>query len=193
MHLIGFIRRIYHDARPHERQFIITMRGHLNVNLSRCAVTWTSIYHDAWPPERQFIMMHGHLNVNLSRCTITWTSIYHDARSPERQFITMHGHLNVNFSRCTVTWTSKTLRVLNLWHISPDTSIQQIYRANLTVPVRPPAPLQRGCCVRTVTDSHALHNREIGPTLVLFHSEGWFHITGCVNSRVAGADLQKFP
>ena len=71
------------------------MHGHLNVNLSRCTVTWTSIYHDARSPERQFITMHGHLNVHLSRCTVTWTSIYHDARSPERQFITMHGHLNV--------------------------------------------------------------------------------------------------
>jgi len=29
------------------------MHGHLNVNLSRCTVTWTSIYHDAWSPERQ--------------------------------------------------------------------------------------------------------------------------------------------
>ena len=78
------------------------MHGQLNVNLSRCTVTWTSIYHDARSPERQFITMHGHLNVNLSRCTVTWTSIYHDARSPERQFITMHGHLKVNLSRCTV-------------------------------------------------------------------------------------------
>ena len=83
------------------------MHGHLNVNLSRCTVTWTSIYHDARSPERQFITMHGHLNVNLSRCTVTWTSIYHDAQSPERQFITMHGHLNVNLSRCTVTRTSR--------------------------------------------------------------------------------------
>jgi len=103
------------------------MHGHMNVNLSRCTVTWTSIYHDARSPERQFITMHGHLNVKLSRCTVTWTSIYYDARSPERQIITMHGHLNVKlsrcrsperqiitmhghlnvkFSRCTVTWTS---------------------------------------------------------------------------------------
>ena len=107
MHLVGFIIRIYHDARTPERQFI-TMHGHLNVNLSRrtvtwtsnlsrctvtwtsnlwrCTVTWTSIYHDARSPERQFMAMHGHLNVTLSRCTVTWTSIYHDARSSERQF-----------------------------------------------------------------------------------------------------------
>ena len=82
------------------------MHGHLNVNLSRCKVTWKSIYHDARSPEHQFITMQGHLKVNLSRCTVTWTSIYHDARSPERQFITMHGHVNVNLSRFTVTWTS---------------------------------------------------------------------------------------
>jgi len=50
------------------------MHSHLNVNLSRCTVTWTLIYHDAQSPERQFITMHGHLNVNLSRCTVTWTS-----------------------------------------------------------------------------------------------------------------------
>ena len=50
------------------------MHGHLNVNLSQCTVTWTSIYHNAWSPERQFITMHGHLNVNLSQCTVTWTS-----------------------------------------------------------------------------------------------------------------------
>ena len=61
------------------------MHGHLNVNLSRCTVTWTSIYHDARSPERQSVTMHGHMNVNLSRCTVTLTSIYHDARSPERQ------------------------------------------------------------------------------------------------------------
>ena len=29
------------------------MHGHLNVNLSRCTVTWTSNYHDARSPERQ--------------------------------------------------------------------------------------------------------------------------------------------
>jgi len=41
------------------------MHGHLNVNLSRCTVSWTSIYHDARSPERQFITMHGQLNVKL--------------------------------------------------------------------------------------------------------------------------------
>jgi len=41
VHLIGFITRIYHDAPSPERQFI-TMHRHLNVNLSRCTVTWTS-------------------------------------------------------------------------------------------------------------------------------------------------------
>ena len=82
------------------------MHGHLNVNLSRCTVTWRSIYHDARSPEGQFITMHGQLKVNLSRCTVTWRSIYHDARSPEGQFITMQGHLNANLSRCTVTWRS---------------------------------------------------------------------------------------
>ena len=104
-HLVGFIKRIYHDARSPECQ-IITMHGHLNVKLSRCTVTWKSIYHDARSLERQIITLHGHLNVNLSRYTVTWTSNYHDARSPECQFITMHGHLNVKLSRCTVTWTS---------------------------------------------------------------------------------------
>jgi hypothetical protein len=94
VHLVGFIIRIYHDAQSPERQFI-TMHGHLNVNLSPCTFTWTSIYHYARSPERQFITMHGHLNVNLSWCAVTWMSIYHDARSPECQFITMHDHLNV--------------------------------------------------------------------------------------------------
>ena len=86
------------------------MHGHMNVNLSRCTVAWTSIYHDARSPERQFITMYGHMNVHLSRCTVTWTSIYHDARSHERQFITMHGHMNVNLSRCTVNWTSNSIK-----------------------------------------------------------------------------------
>ena len=49
--LVSFIIRIYHDARSLERQFI-TMHGHMNVNLSWCTVTWTSIYHDARSPER---------------------------------------------------------------------------------------------------------------------------------------------
>ena len=57
VHLIGFTIRIYHDARSSERQFI-TMHGHLNVNLSRCTVTWTSIYHDARSPERQIRLEH---------------------------------------------------------------------------------------------------------------------------------------
>ena len=99
VYLVGYIIRIYHDARSPERQFI-TMHGHVNVNLSRCTVTWMSVYHDARSRERQFITMHGHLNVNLSRCTVTWTSIYHDARSRERQFITMHGHVNDTFANC---------------------------------------------------------------------------------------------
>ena len=109
MHVVGFIIRIYHDARSPELQFI-TMQGHLNVNLSRCTVTWTSVYHDARSPERQFITMHGHLNVNLSRCTVTWTSIYHDARSLERQFITMHGQLNVKQTR--YFFTPESLRLM---------------------------------------------------------------------------------
>jgi len=80
----------------------------LNVTISRCTVTWTSLYHDL-----------GH-----------WTSLYHDVRSPERHYITMqvterhyitmqatelhyitmqvterhyitmHVHLNVTISRC---------------------------------------------------------------------------------------------
>ena len=58
MHLVGFIIRIYHDSRSPERQFI-TMHGHLNVKISRCTVTWTSIYHDALSPEHQIITMHG--------------------------------------------------------------------------------------------------------------------------------------
>ena len=95
------------------------MHGHLNVNLSRCTVTWTSIYHDAPSPERQFITMRRHMNVNLSRCTVTWTSIYHDAPSSERQFITMHRHLNVNISRCTVTWTP-------VYHDAPSPERQYI-------------------------------------------------------------------
>jgi len=41
------------------------MHGHMNVNLSRCTVTWTSIYHDARSHERQFMTMHGHMNVKF--------------------------------------------------------------------------------------------------------------------------------
>ena len=83
VHLVGFIIRIYHDARSPERHYI-TMHGHLNVTISRYTVTWTSLYYDARSPERHYITMHGHLNVTISRCTVTWTSLYHDARSPER-------------------------------------------------------------------------------------------------------------
>jgi hypothetical protein len=61
------------------------MHGHLNVTISRCTVTWTSLYHDTRSLECHYITMHGHLNVTISRCTVTWTSLYHDARSPERQ------------------------------------------------------------------------------------------------------------
>jgi hypothetical protein len=74
VHLVGFIIRIYHDARSPEHQFI-TMHGPLNINLSRCTVTWTPIYHDVRSPEHQFIKMQGHMNINLSRCAVTWTSI----------------------------------------------------------------------------------------------------------------------
>jgi len=56
VHLVGFIIRIYHDARSPERQFI-TMHGHVNVKLSRYTVTWTSIYHDVWSPERQIFLL----------------------------------------------------------------------------------------------------------------------------------------
>ena len=74
------------------------MHGHLNVTISRCTVSWTSLYHDARSAERHYITMHGQLNVTISRCTVTWTSLYHDARSAERHYITMHGHLNVTLS-----------------------------------------------------------------------------------------------
>jgi len=96
--LVGFIIRIYHDARSPERQFI-TMHGHRNVNLSRCTVNGTSIYHDARSPARQFITMHGQRNVNLSRCTVNGTSIYHDARSLERQIVYL-----VCMFFCPSTW-----------------------------------------------------------------------------------------
>jgi len=52
MRVVSFIIRVYHVAWSRERQFIM-MHGHLNVSLSRCMVTWTSIYHDARSPERQ--------------------------------------------------------------------------------------------------------------------------------------------
>ena len=54
MQLVGFIIRIYRDTRSPERQFI-AIHGHLNVNLSRYTVTWTSIYRDTRSPERQTI------------------------------------------------------------------------------------------------------------------------------------------
>ena len=73
VHLVGFSIRIYHDSRSPERHYI-TMYGHLNVTISRCTVTWTSLYHDARSPERHYITMHGHLNVTLSRCPVTWPS-----------------------------------------------------------------------------------------------------------------------
>jgi len=94
VYLVGFIIRIYHDSRWPERHYI-TMNGHMNVTISRCTVTWTSIYHDARWPERQYITMHGDLNVTISRCTVTWTSLYHDSRWPQRHYITMNGHMNV--------------------------------------------------------------------------------------------------
>jgi hypothetical protein len=116
VHLVEFIIRIYHDARSPERHYhdarppechYVTMHGHLNVTISRCTATWTSLYHDSRPPERHYITIRGHLNATISRCTTTWTSLYHDARPPERHYITMHGHLSVTLSRCTVTWTWK--------------------------------------------------------------------------------------
>ena len=61
--LVGFIIRIYHDARSPESQYI-TLHGHLKVNMSRCTVTWKSICHDARSPESQYITMHGHRNGN---------------------------------------------------------------------------------------------------------------------------------
>ena len=38
VYLVGFITRIYHDARSPERHYV-TMHGHLNVTMSRCMVT----------------------------------------------------------------------------------------------------------------------------------------------------------
>ena len=61
MHLVGFIIRIYHDARSPERQII-----YHDIRSPERQI----IYHDARSPERQII--------------------YHDARSPERQ-ITYEG------------------------------------------------------------------------------------------------------
>ena len=118
VHLVGFIIRIYHDARSPE-------------HLSRCTVTWT------------FITMQGHLNIyhdarspeHLSRCTVTWTfitmqghlNIYHDTRSPEHlsrckvtwTFITMQGHLNVKFktesSFCYLDYKRQETAVWEVW------------------------------------------------------------------------------
>ena len=80
LHLVGFIIRIYHDSRSPERQFI-TIHGHMNVNLSRCTVTWTSIYHDTRLHERQFITMHVHLNVKVDTYVLdkyfrVWWSVW---------------------------------------------------------------------------------------------------------------------
>jgi len=55
VHIVGFIIKIYHDARSPERQ-ILTMHGHLNFNLSRCTVTWVSIYLDSRSPEHQITL-----------------------------------------------------------------------------------------------------------------------------------------
>ena len=108
------------------------MHGHLNVNFSRCTVTWMPIYHDARSPERQIITKHGHLNVNLSRYTVTWTSIYHDARSPERQFITMHSHLNVKFRlkfMYASIWESRNIHIKVFSFCSDNCTLQFIITA----------------------------------------------------------------
>ena len=69
------------------------MHGHLNVGLSQCTVTWTSVYRDARSPKRQFITMHGHLNVknflrNLIRKTVRvttwWTYEFFSQLNPWR-------------------------------------------------------------------------------------------------------------
>ena len=57
VHLVGFIIRIYHDARSPVHQYI-TMHGHLYINISRCTVTCTSIYHDARSSECQTFLRY---------------------------------------------------------------------------------------------------------------------------------------
>ena len=68
VHLVGFIIRIYHDARSPERNTIYhnarSPERHTIYHDARSPERHT-IYHDARPPERH--------------------TIYHDARSPERQ------------------------------------------------------------------------------------------------------------
>ena len=124
------------------------MHGHLNVSLSRCTVTWTSVYHDARSPESQFITMQGHLNVSLSRCTVTWTSVYHDARSPERQtkvdneVIMLVEHNSAYGSSCSTLLLSvvANLKEAALAPRAPDCRLCQISGAPtpLLSPFQPP-------------------------------------------------------
>ena len=77
------------------------MHGHLNVTISGCTVTWTSIYPRCTVT---WTSIYPRCTVTWTsiypRCTVTWTSINQDARSPERHYI------HDARSRSMVTWTS---------------------------------------------------------------------------------------
>ena len=67
VHLVGFIIRIYHDARSPKRLVGFIIRIYHDARSPERLVGFNiRIYHDARSPERQFITMHGHLNVKLN-------------------------------------------------------------------------------------------------------------------------------
>ena len=89
--LFGFIVRIHHDARSPGRQFI-TMHGHLNINLSRCTVTWTSIYHDARSPERQ-------KTPQLPPSAFRWISVRNYAIHEQCKILKLNTKINIQRSQ----------------------------------------------------------------------------------------------
>jgi len=89
VHLVGFIVRIYHDARSPERQIKINECCQLSANLYNiyhCCVYSEDIPDDGQrncPKQIEFYSKNKFEKlVHLVRFIIR---IYHDARSPERQ------------------------------------------------------------------------------------------------------------
>ena len=77
MHLVGFIIRIYHDARSPERQISKVSKREELVHLVGFIIR---IYHDARSAERQISKVSGERGIsasswfyykNLSRCTVS--------------------------------------------------------------------------------------------------------------------------
>ena len=108
MYLLGFIIRIYHDARS-----VLWMSD----NISRCTVSPLNV--------RQYITMHGQssecqtiyrdarsvlwMSDNISRCTVSPLNV--------RQYITMHGQSSecqtIYHDARSVLWMSKLVGIIN--------------------------------------------------------------------------------